>query len=135
MRSFANPFFTFAVKISLHKSLISTLIIVLATGVNLYSQTKLKDTVSINEVEVKAIKPKAEDKSLEPMQQITKIELDRTSGNTADGAVKTFSGVILKDYGGVGGIKTVMVRSLGANHTGVFVEVFSLAMLLAVRSI
>jgi len=87
-----------------------------------HSQTKLKDTVNINEVEVKAIKPKAEEKSLEPMQQITKIELDRNAGNTVDGAVKTFSGVILKDYGGVGGIKTVMVRSLGANHTGVFVD-------------
>jgi outer membrane cobalamin receptor len=87
-----------------------------------FAQSKLKDTVKINEVEVKAVKPKDEDKSLEPMQQISRVALDRVGGNTADGAVKCFTGVIIKDYGGVGGIKTVMVRSFGANHTGVFVD-------------
>jgi vitamin B12 transporter len=121
LRNSANNFLFFAVKLNSFKRILLILITVFAS-VSLFSQTKLKDTVKINEVEVKAIKPKVEDKSLEPMQQITKIELDRNAGNTADGAVKTFSGVILKDYGGVGGIKTVMVRSLGANHTGVFVD-------------
>lgn len=33
--------------------------------------------------------------------------------------IKHFSGVIVKDYGGLGGLKTVSVRSLGANHTAV----------------
>lgn len=34
-------------------------------------------------------------------------------------ALKFFSGVQIKDYGGIGGLKTISVRSLGANHTGV----------------
>ncbi|MDR3141347.1 MAG: TonB-dependent receptor [Tannerellaceae bacterium] len=34
-------------------------------------------------------------------------------------AVKRFSGVTVKDYGGIGGLKTVSVRSLGAQHTAV----------------
>ena len=34
-------------------------------------------------------------------------------------AVKHFSGVSVKDYGGIGGLKTISVRSLGAQHTGV----------------
>ncbi|RZL13007.1 MAG: TonB-dependent receptor, partial [Pedobacter sp.] len=38
--------------------------------------------------------------------------------NVAD-AIRSFSGVNIRDYGGIGGLKTVSVRSLGANHTGV----------------
>ena len=34
-------------------------------------------------------------------------------------AVKTFSGVQIKDYGGIGGVKTVSVRSLGTQHTAI----------------
>lgn len=33
--------------------------------------------------------------------------------------VRFFSGVNMKDYGGIGGLKTVSVRGLGANHTAV----------------
>ncbi len=40
------------------------------------------------------------------------------STSVAD-AVKYFPGVLVKDYGGIGGLKTISVRSLGANHTGV----------------
>ncbi len=32
-------------------------------------------------------------------------------------AMKFFTGVSVKDYGGLGGLKTISVRSLGANHT------------------
>lgn len=34
-------------------------------------------------------------------------------------AVKTFSGVQIKDYGGIGGVKNVSVRSLGTQHTAI----------------
>ena len=37
-------------------------------------------------------------------------------------AIKYVPGVQLKDYGGIGGIKTVSFRSLGANHTGVLYD-------------
>ncbi len=39
--------------------------------------------------------------------------------NVAD-AIRYFSGVQIKDYGGVGGIKTINVRSMGSQHTGVY---------------
>ena len=35
-------------------------------------------------------------------------------------ALRYFSGVQIKDYGGVGGIKTVNIRSMGTNHMGVY---------------
>ena len=38
--------------------------------------------------------------------------------NIAD-AVKKFAGTSVKDYGGIGGMKTVSVRNLGAQHTAV----------------
>ncbi len=34
-------------------------------------------------------------------------------------ALKYMSGVVIKDYGGSGGLKTISVRGLGAQHTGV----------------
>ena len=37
-------------------------------------------------------------------------------------AVRRFTGVQLKDYGGAGGLKTVNVRSLGSEHVGVFID-------------
>jgi outer membrane cobalamin receptor len=44
--------------------------------------------------------------------------LKTSSYNVAD-AIRNFAGVKFRDYGGIGGLKTVSVRSLGANHTGV----------------
>lgn len=37
-------------------------------------------------------------------------------------ALRYFSGLQLKDYGGVGGIKTVNIRSMGTNHLGIFYD-------------
>ena len=36
--------------------------------------------------------------------------------------LRHFTGVQVKDYGGVGGLKTVNVRSLGSEHVGVFLD-------------
>lgn len=38
--------------------------------------------------------------------------------NVAD-AIRYFSGAQIKDYGGVGGVKTIDIRSMGSNHLGV----------------
>ena len=48
-------------------------------------------------------------------------EFIRSAPTIAD-VVRQFSGLQLKDYGGVGGIKTVNVRSLGSEHTGVYID-------------
>ncbi len=89
---------------------------------NLFAQNLLKDTVKLEQVIVTAKKVRKEDKSVVPMQSVTRIELDRISGTNAADVIKNFSGVTIKDYGGIGGLKTVMVRSLGANHTGVYMD-------------
>lgn len=58
-------------------------------------------------------------KSVSPVQQVTAKDFKRYSAYNAADAVRNFSGVNIKDYGGIGGLKTVSVRSLGANYTGV----------------
>ena len=45
----------------------------------------------------------------------------RTETGIAD-AIRSFSGVQIKDFGGLGGLKTVNVRSMGSEYTGVFID-------------
>ena len=47
-------------------------------------------------------------------------ELQRLSALSVADALRYFSGVQLKDYGGVGGIKTINIRSMGSQHTAVY---------------
>lgn len=45
----------------------------------------------------------------------------RTGGDLAD-ALRGLGALMVKDFGGIGGLKTVNVRSLGSAHTGVFLD-------------
>lgn len=47
--------------------------------------------------------------------------LQLNSHSVAD-ALRYFSGVQIKDFGGIGGLKTVNIRSMGTNHVGVFYD-------------
>lgn len=58
-------------------------------------------------------------KETTPLQVINKESIDRLGLQGLSEAVKRFSGATVQDYGGVGGLKTVSVRSLGAKHTAV----------------
>ena len=53
-------------------------------------------------------------------QSISGAELERLNSLSVADALRYFSGVQIKDYGGIGGIKTVNIRSMGTNHVGVF---------------
>lgn len=54
-----------------------------------------------------------------PLQIMGHTEIARLGLQDVSEAVKRFSGVTVKDYGGIGGLKTVSVRGLGAQHTAV----------------
>lgn len=73
------------------------------------------DTEILNEVVVTASRPKVE---IIPAQMLNGEELKRLNSNNIADALRYFSGIQVKDYGGVGGIKTVNIRSMGTNHTG-----------------
>lgn len=53
-------------------------------------------------------------------QTLGGADLQRLNSQSVADALRYFSGVQLKDYGGIGGIKTVNIRSMGTNHVGVF---------------
>ena len=50
-----------------------------------------------------------------PLQVFNKEELKNLQALQVSDAVKHFAGVTVKDYGGIGGLKTVSIRSLGHN--------------------
>lgn len=57
-----------------------------------------------------------------PAQRLGGHELERLSQHSVADALRYFSGIQLKDYGGIGGIKTVNIRSMGSEHMGVFYD-------------
>ncbi|WP_111307926.1 TonB-dependent receptor plug domain-containing protein [Confluentibacter sediminis] len=61
-------------------------------------------------------------KSAMPAQILSGHQLEKLNSLSVADAMRYFSGVQLKDYGGVGGIKTINVRSLGSAHTAVFYD-------------
>jgi len=79
-------------------------------------------TDSLKRVEVKQVKVIGKKKSINPVQSLNTSEFEKTNSLTVADAVKHLSGVQLKDYGGVGGLKTVNVRSLGSLHTAVLYD-------------
>lgn len=57
-----------------------------------------------------------------PTQKLNGKELEQLNSHSVADALRYFSGLQIKDYGGVGGIKTVNFRSMGTNHLGVFYD-------------
>lgn len=57
-----------------------------------------------------------------PVQELAGEDLRRLAVHNVADALRYFSGVQIKDYGGVGGLKTVNIRSMGTNHVGVFYD-------------
>jgi vitamin B12 transporter len=60
--------------------------------------------------------------TITPSQQITSVDFSRYSAANVADAIRNFAGVNIKDYGGIGGLKTVSVRGLGANHIAVLYD-------------
>ncbi len=57
-----------------------------------------------------------------PYQELKGTQLQLVSTTTVADALKYFAGVQIKDYGGLGGMKTINVRSMGSQHVGVFID-------------
>lgn len=57
-----------------------------------------------------------------PSQKLSGVQLEKLNSHSVADALRFFSGVQIKDYGGVGGIKTVDVRNMGTYHVGVFYD-------------
>lgn len=54
-----------------------------------------------------------------PVQTMSKQDISQLGIQNMADAVRRFAGVDVKDYGGIGGLKTVSIRNMGAAHTAV----------------
>jgi hypothetical protein len=88
-------------------------------GTNLAAQNVADSLHQLPEVVITEKYDDREIRSSAPLQILTKQTLQNLNVLQVSDAVKFFSGVNVKDYGGIGGLKTVSVRSLGAAHTSV----------------
>ncbi|WP_083535194.1 TonB-dependent receptor [Chryseobacterium kwangjuense] len=61
-------------------------------------------------------------KEIVPAQILSGEQLERLNSQSVSDALRYFSGVQIKDYGGMGGLKTVNIRSMGSQHVGVFYD-------------
>ncbi len=77
---------------------------------------------SLDEVVIAASKTRFSAVSPMPLQSLSGEQLKSLNSFSVADAIRYFSGVQLKDYGGIGGLKTVNVRSLGSAHTAVFYD-------------
>ncbi|WP_294079838.1 TonB-dependent receptor plug domain-containing protein [Proteiniphilum sp. UBA5384] len=82
-------------------------------------QNKLDSVQLLQEV---VVTEKFIPKDIIPVQTLTGKELEKLNAHSVADALRYFSGVQLKDYGGVGGLKTINVRSMGSEHVGVFYD-------------
>lgn len=82
-------------------------------------QTDTTSVRNLTEVEVVEKARPSVTRQGAPLQVIGKSDIERLGLEDLSEAVKRFSGASVKDYGGIGGLKTVSVRSLGAQHTAV----------------
>ncbi|MCF0177487.1 MAG: TonB-dependent receptor plug domain-containing protein, partial [Bacteroidales bacterium] len=82
-----------------------------------YGSTKVQDTLTQSMVSANGWKSPMI--SSAPLATIGRESISMASSIDIGDVIKRFAGANVKDYGGIGGLKTVSVRSLGAQHTAV----------------
>lgn len=110
---------------SRHKLNAIILFAVLFTGTLHSSYAQKQDTASINQnsqLDEVVVTASRINKEVAPVQVLSGKELKKLSVHSVADAVRYFSGVQVKDYGGIGGLKTVNIRSMGSHHVGVFYD-------------
>jgi outer membrane cobalamin receptor len=80
------------------------------------------DTIKVTSLQEVAIVGTRQYREVIPTQRLSGEKLEALSSFSVADAVRYFSGVQIKDYGGIGGLKTIDIRSMGSNHTGVFYD-------------
>ena len=90
-------------------------------GINAQNKDSLQ-IHRIDEVIVTAQVLPSVSRSVAPLQVLTFTDLERIGVQSVSDAVRRLAGVMVKDYGGIGGLKTVSIRGLGDQHTAVLYD-------------
>lgn len=101
---------------------------ILAVAIAVFTQPTVIHAVEINDTDslmgrnLSEVVVTARPRPLATAQNLSGAELQSLSSTSIADALKYFAGVQIKDYGGLGGMKTINVRSLGAQHVGVYID-------------
>ena len=110
----------------IHLRWILCLILSLFTTLPAISQSKVRHQTSLSDTLLKlkevTIYSNRMQKKMSPVQILSCKELEKLNVYSVADALRYFSGVQIKDYGGIGGLKTVNIRSMGSHHVGVFYD-------------
>ena len=110
----------------IHLRWILCLILSLFTTLPAISQSRVRHQTSLSDTLLKlkevTIYSNRIQKKMSPVQILSGKELEKLNVYSVADALRYFSGVQIKDYGGIGGLKTVNIRSMGSHHVGVFYD-------------
>lgn len=110
----------------IHLRWILYVILSLFTTLPAISQSKVRHQTSLSDTLLKlkevTIYSNRMQKKMSPVQILSGKELEKLNVYSVADALRYFSGVQIKDYGGIGGLKTVNIRSMGSHHVGVFYD-------------
>lgn len=98
------------------RTLLSSLLLFVCP-VALLAQVSDSIPYNLQEVEISAVSKPSTSRSSTPLQVMTEQDFKMQGIQSVSDAIRRFSGVVLKDYGGIGGLKTISVRGLGAEYT------------------
>lgn len=100
----------------------AALLYVLCSGAFL-STAKAQDTIQVlDEVDVTSQRTPARLLTAAPTQVLDAAQIEEQGFLQLSDAVRQMAGVTLKDYGGVGGMKTVSARGLGSQFSAVTID-------------
>ena len=110
----------------LHKNFLHAIGVIVAMIISVgevsANEVETADSIATQQLEnvtVTAVKSKAKVSTTTSVQMLSGEELRSLGVQNAGDAMKRFAGSNVRDYGGIGGLKTVSVRNLGAAHTAV----------------
>jgi vitamin B12 transporter len=96
-------------------------------GTVLFAQYKSDSGRVLQKVTVTGEKKQNPFAAIVPVQVLNREALLQINAENIADAARYFSGVLIKDYGGVGGLKTISVRSLGGLNTGLVYDGITIA--------
>ncbi len=103
-------------------SVISILLLLVCSVDTVMAQTTSDSARLMKNVIISSNKTPSNYKTPTPAQVLNHTTLQEINAESIGDAAKYFSGVLIKDYGGVGGLKTISVRGLSALNTGLLYD-------------
>jgi outer membrane cobalamin receptor len=101
---------------------LSTLLCVLCSWA-FFSNVNAQDTIQVlDEVEVSSQRTPSTLRTVAPTHVLDAAQIEEQGHLQLSDAVRQMAGVTLKDYGGVGGMKTVSARGLGSQFSTVTID-------------